>query len=335
MKAIVISDLHSDDLFVWERIKLAKEQNPDVVFLLGDIKSTDLYVIENAFWNDEIQIPIYGITGDDDTPNMFDKFEHITNIDSKVVDVCGYKVGGFAGSVKYRNGLYSMRKEEEAKTILDNMPPCDIFLSHETGLNYMQDMLKKKEEADARRVSLIEEKRKEIDVKTKFQILKDKIFKKTDDTVLEHVEAENTLSANEDRMYLGFAAIDEYIRRVKPKLHLFGHYHLDSIAIADSASIVSKQKTIEGKLITIKTVEVKEHKELTAFDIDSTTCACNYLFSLLEMGDRFAFQPLIPKAVIDYEKETKRNIENQLFQDSYACNLSKRERAKYYKRLKG
>ena len=54
MKAIIISDLHSDDNFTEERIRVAKSQHPDVVFLLGDIKSTDLYKIEQSFWNENV-----------------------------------------------------------------------------------------------------------------------------------------------------------------------------------------------------------------------------------------------------------------------------------------
>jgi len=329
MKAIIISDLHSDDNFTEERIRVAKSQHPDVVFLLGDIKSTDLYKIEQSFWNENIKIPIYGITGDDDTANIFDRFEHITNIDGKVVDVCGFKVGGFAGSFKYKNGLFSMRTEEEAKEILDKLPPCDIFLSHETGSGYMNNMLLKKERADAARIALIEEKKKEIDAKSKFQTIIDKLLKQKDETVVDHVVAENSVQAKEDKIYNGFKAIDDYIRRVQPKLHLFGHYHLNSIAIAESAEIVQKKKNMYGKDITIKTVKVKEHKELTAFDIDNTTCACNYLFGILEIGERFSFAPIIPQEVLDYEKEVEKSIEDKLFEDSYYVDLSPKEKKKY------
>ncbi len=329
MKAIIISDLHSDDNFTEERIRVAKSQHPDVVFLLGDIKSTDLYKIEQSFWNDNTKIPMYGITGDDDTANIFDRFEHIENIDGKVIEVCGFKVGGFAGSFKYKNGLFSMRTEEEAKVILDAMPACDIFLSHETGTGYMREMLLKKERADAARIALVEEKKKEIDAKSKFQTIFGKILKQKDDTVIEHIEAEVVTQAREDKIFNGFQAIDDYIRRVQPKLHLFGHYHLNSIAIAEHAEIVQKKKLVHNKEITIKTVEVKEHKELTAFDIGNTTCACNYLFGILEIGDRFAFSPIVPQEVLDYEAQVKESIEEKLFEDSYYVDLSPKEKKQY------
>ncbi len=330
MKALIISDLHSDDDFTEERlIKAKREIKPDVVFLLGDIKSTDLYKIEQTFYNDNIQIPIYGITGDDDTPNMFKNFEHIEDIDGKVIEVCGYKIGGFSGSTVYKHGIFSMRTEEQAKEILDNMPECDIFLSHETGIGYMKKMIAKKEAADAQKVRMIEEKRAEINVKTGFQKFIDKIFGNKDEAIAEHKEVENVY-AREDNMYNGFAAIDDYIRKNQPKVHIFGHYHLNTIEIADSAEIVQKTKLMHDKKeITIKTVKTKTHKELTAFDIGSTTCACNYLFGVLEIGEKFSFLPVVVQGELDRKKEIEEKLEEQLFEDSYYVDLSPKEKIAY------
>ena len=329
MKAIIISDLHSDDNFTEARIKLAKEQNPDAIFLLGDIKSTDLYKIEESFWNDNIKIPMYGITGDDDTPNMLDKFEHIQDIDGKVVDVCGYKVGGFAGSTKYKHGLFSMRDESEAENILKNMPECDIFLSHETGLHYMDSIINKKNFEDSKRITMIEEQKALLNQKTTFQKFFDKILNKKDDTNTEHTKVQTNVFANEDRMYQGFKAIDDYINRVQPKVHFFGHYHLPSIDVTDSVEIVQKTKNVHGKDIMIKTVKAKDHKELAAFDIGQTTCACNYLFSVFEIGERFSFLPLVTEEEIEEKRQTELKIEEKLFEDSYFVNLSKKEKEKY------
>ena len=331
MKALIISDLHSDDDFTEERlIKAKREIKPDVVFLLGDIKSTDLYKIEQTFYNDNIQIPIYGITGDDDTPNIFDNFKHIESIDGKVIDVCGYKVGGFSGSTKYKHGIFSMRTEEEAKNILEKMPECDIFLSHETGSGYMKKMIAKKEAADAQKVNMIEEKRAEINVKTGFQKFMDKILGNKDEAIAEHKEVESVY-ATEDKMYDGFVAIDDYIRRVQPKVHIFGHYHLNTIEVADSAEIVQKTKRVHDKDITIKTVKAKTHKELTAFDIGNTTCACNYLFGVLEIGDKFSFLPVMVQEELDRKKEIEEKLEEQLFEDSYYVDLSPKQKIAYNK----
>ena len=332
MKALIISDLHSDDDFTEERlIKAKREIKPDVVFLLGDIKSTDLYKIEQTFYNDNIQIPIYGITGDDDTPNMFKNFKHITDIDGKIVDVCGFKVGGFSGSTVYKHGIFSMRTEDQANEILEKMGDCDIFLSHETGKGYMKKMIEKKEAADTEKVRMIEEKRAEINVKTGFQKFMDKLLRNKDEAIAEHKEVESVY-AREDHMYDGFEAIDNYIRRVQPKVHIFGHYHLNNIEIADSAEIMQKTKRMHDKRdITIKTVKAKTHKELTAFDIGSTTCACNYLFGVLEIGERFSFLPIIVQEELDRKKEIEEKLEEQLFEDSYYVDLSPKERLLYNK----
>ena len=335
MKAAIISDLHDDEKYIMQKIRrLRDEIGVDAVFLLGDIKSSDLDIIQYQFNptpdnpNPDVKkpVPIFGITGDFDTPNMYEKYPNIKNIDGQVVDFMGYKIGGFSGSKAYKHGLYSVRTEDQAEDILSKMPACDIFLSHETGFNYMQTILDRIDIENEKKIAMVEEQKKLQDVKSKFKAFLDKVLKNKDVSIVEKVD---NSAIRTDNMYGGFRAIDEYIMKYQPKVHLFGHYHINLIEAPLSAKIETKTGFYEGETITYKKVVVQSNKELAAFDKGATTCACNYLFGLLLMGDNFDYKPIFVKEEHDDLLKFEEDRDRQLLEESYAVNLPPKKREEF------
>lgn len=335
MNAAIISDLHDDEKYIMQKIRrLRDEIGVDAVFLLGDIKSTDLDIIQYQFNptldnpNPDVKkpVPIFGITGDFDTPNMYEKYPNIKNIDGQVIDFMGYKIGGFSGSKAYKHGFYSVRTEDEAEMILSEMGPCDIFLSHETGFNYMQTILDRIDIENEKKIAMVEEQKKLQDVKSKFKAFMDKILKNKDDSIVEKID---NSAIRTDNMYGGFKAIDEYIMKYQPKVHFFGHYHINFIEVPTDAKIETKTGTYEGKPITYKKVVVQSHKELAAFDKGATTCACNYLFGFLTIGDNFDYKPISVREEHDDLLKFEEERDKQLIEESYAINLPPKERKKF------
>ena len=295
MKILLIADLHSDDNYVEEKIRKSLAENPDCVILLGDIKSSDLSLISQSF-----KCPIYGITGDDDTPNVLDKYTNIDNIDGAIVSIGDFKIGGFSGSLRYKRGMFSMRTEEEAKALLKYMMPCDLFVSHETGFGYMKAFHEEEDRLNAIERSKYEAAQRDVVEEKKgiFSKITSIFNKKDDEEEFSDVRSSIvTEKASEDTMYDGFEAIDEYLKNNKPKIHLFGHHHM------------------------------RKH-----FDRYSTTCGCVYLFEMLELNNGSmnltpieSDQEKLDK--IQAEKRLKENIDEM----SEYLNMSSREKRKFDK----
>lgn len=123
-----IADSHNYIAYNEERWKELEEANRcDCCVLLGDHSAEDIDTILRIVKD----VPIYGVLGNHDDWERY-KNRNVINIDGKVIDINGVKIGGLSGSFKYKNSPYSpLYTHEESINIIDNMGPCDIFVSHD------------------------------------------------------------------------------------------------------------------------------------------------------------------------------------------------------------
>lgn len=105
-------------------------QNCDVMFATGDLTVFDFYEVSGK--------PMFGVYGNHCSGTYFETL-HITNLHLKVFEFGGFKIGGFEGSPRYKEGGGPQYTQEEANQLLVNFPPVDIFLSHAPPFDLLDD----------------------------------------------------------------------------------------------------------------------------------------------------------------------------------------------------
>ncbi len=126
MRILLVSDFHNAVNYEDLKQTLSNQPVPDVIFTLGDIAVSDLLFIKTLFQ----EVPIYGVCGNHDsqeTLNMAD----IPNIHGKVIELDGVRFAGLSGSVRYKQGAYTMFSHNESLDIAKTLPPADILISHD------------------------------------------------------------------------------------------------------------------------------------------------------------------------------------------------------------
>ena len=135
LNAVVVADTHGS-LYRKDFQSILRENVPEMIFCLGDIPYRDLEIIEDCLSEENMDIPVFAILGNHDNLNLLnevkeDFFKNLTNLDCKTVDINGYTIGGFSGSIKYKwENSYCRRTQKEALSLLKDMPKTDIFLCH-------------------------------------------------------------------------------------------------------------------------------------------------------------------------------------------------------------
>ena len=124
---LVICDTHGSLIkpeLLSETIPFA--QPPEAIFLLGDVLYSDLCLIKSVFPD----VPKFGVPGDHDDLALLEQFG-VTNVHNKIVNWNDITVGGYGGSIRYRQDApYLMHTQEEAMQELSTLCTCDILLTH-------------------------------------------------------------------------------------------------------------------------------------------------------------------------------------------------------------
>ncbi|MDO5399180.1 MAG: metallophosphoesterase [bacterium] len=123
LRILVLSDLH---FWYEDELKLISGYKFDVVVLCGDIPIKAIRLIKQLVGDK----PVLGIAGNHDEWNT-PELGGTENIHGIIKEVNGYRIAGFSGSVRYKNGDYPMFTQEEASHILRNLPKADILISHD------------------------------------------------------------------------------------------------------------------------------------------------------------------------------------------------------------
>lgn len=139
---LLIADTHDllwrnkDFDFFIEKVGIpgASRQQYQHILLLGDISTKDIKYIVEKFSDLAEQKEIYGIYGNHDARGIFNWFG-IKDLHGEMETIGDWKVAGFEGAAKYKNGQFpSMSQEESVKFarrfLLNGMKP-DILISHE------------------------------------------------------------------------------------------------------------------------------------------------------------------------------------------------------------
>lgn len=206
MNALIVADCHGrltlDNLN--EHTGLAEglsEGKPDIALFLGDNNSDDLGCVINWLKSNGIIVPMYGVFGNHDTPSLLSHFL-IDNIHLKAVGVSGKRIGGFGGSVKYKDSSSSvLYTNEESSELLEGFTECDILITH-SNPQYREY--------------------ESIDITPEPKSLGEKIKRRL--FGYEPVYQQRMKPPRED-CHAGLIGIGDYIEFKKPKICLHGHIH--------------------------------------------------------------------------------------------------------------
>lgn len=118
MKALIYSDLHSDEHF------FHPNYTPDVVITLGDILNSTLRKIDQYF-----NCLKLGIPGNHDRKGVFEGTKFI-NLHGHTLSYGGITFAGFGGCLRYNSKPYGQYTEDEAAAFLRHLKKVDVFISH-------------------------------------------------------------------------------------------------------------------------------------------------------------------------------------------------------------
>lgn len=118
MKIYIYSDIQGIELAL-------PSENPDLIFLLGDIYWRDVEKIDEKY-----NCPKLGVLGNHDRLDTFEGTD-IIDIHKKSVEVGGLKISGFGGSPFYNHKPSSPQySDAEVMDFVMGMESVDIFLAH-------------------------------------------------------------------------------------------------------------------------------------------------------------------------------------------------------------
>jgi len=106
MKILALAD--TEEPFLWDYYSAAKVKDVDLILSCGDLKKEYLEFLVTM-----INRPLLYVHGNHDERFESDPPLGCDCIDDKVVEVCGYRIGGLGGSMRYRPDakyMYTERK---------------------------------------------------------------------------------------------------------------------------------------------------------------------------------------------------------------------------------
>lgn len=131
IKLLVIADTHGD-------LKLNKDlkysiidKEFDLCCILGDVSDYDIRIILEYIPKEKI----VALLGNHDRFDLLRTYD-LKDINGKVIEVNGVKIGGIQGSFKYKPEEFPSFSHEESIAFLNQMPPADILLSHDKPFVY-------------------------------------------------------------------------------------------------------------------------------------------------------------------------------------------------------
>ena len=124
-KILIISDIHFP---LSEKETDIINKKYDICLLLGDISKDILLSL-----NTKTMCRFYGVYGNHDTENMYQDINGLENIHDHQIIEKAFSIIGINGSSKYKEHTpYCMLSQEESLTISQNLPKCDILISHDS-----------------------------------------------------------------------------------------------------------------------------------------------------------------------------------------------------------
>lgn len=124
--ALVIADGHGS-LMQAEIQEALQGEAPDIVFFLGDNTHEDIDAVQDILRD----VPMIGVHGNHDFHGTLEE-HHIQDLHGQVIEWNGFTIGGFGGSIRYKeDSRYVMFTNEESEQIMSQMPKCDLLLTHD------------------------------------------------------------------------------------------------------------------------------------------------------------------------------------------------------------
>lgn len=128
MNILMVADTHGR-LMQRDIAKVLDGRTPDVVFLLGDMSVDDVEALQD--FEGTKNVPMYGVIGNHDSHDLLSS-HGITDLHLKTMKIGEYVVGGFGGSIRYKDDpSYLMYTNPQSDEILSDFAGCDIFLTHD------------------------------------------------------------------------------------------------------------------------------------------------------------------------------------------------------------
>jgi len=106
----------------------------DVFIATGDLTYFEILPLENKFNT----LPAYGVYGNHCTPGYLEN-HGVKNVNLKIEDLNGIKIGGYQGSPRYKTGGGPQFTEVEAQRDLADFPRVDILLLHAPPFGLLDD----------------------------------------------------------------------------------------------------------------------------------------------------------------------------------------------------
>lgn len=131
MNILTVADGHGHFYEEAVRIEAMGKPVPDIILFLGDNDYYDLDAVVNAF----PKVPKFGVLGNHDMildgkPTVLDE-AGIPNIHLKTVECNGIIIGGFEGSIRYKDSTcYPLYTGGESVELLADFLYCDLFITH-------------------------------------------------------------------------------------------------------------------------------------------------------------------------------------------------------------
>lgn len=128
MNILMVADTHGK-LMQRDIARVLNNRTPDVVFILGDLSVDDIEALQD--YEGTKDVPIYGVIGNHDSHDLLSR-HGIIDLHLKTVKIGEYVVGGFGGSIRYKDDpSYLMYTNPQSDEILSGFAGCDIFLTHD------------------------------------------------------------------------------------------------------------------------------------------------------------------------------------------------------------
>ena len=218
MEILTVADCHGR-LRESELLKTLDGRKPDVIFFLGDNEYNDIECVKENLKG----IQMFGVIGNHDELDILERYE-IENLHRRVINFDGFLIGGFGGTVKYKNDSSRLLfTNQESEELMNGFPQVDILITHDKPCFRT---VKHKEE---------KEQKQEEFPKTLFQKIRE-LFAKPDTKSYEETEEPDsepiTVTAHS-----GLTGIAEYIQRKRPSYVLHGHLHEPHIEVCYGTTI--------------------------------------------------------------------------------------------------
>ena len=185
----------------------------DAVFILGDVSQRDIEILQQNF-----SVPFFGVGGNHDSWELLAKMG-VQDLHTRVVRWKNLTIAGFGGSLRYKETPdYMFFTEQEAIDLLEQMPACDILLTHAAPKYKTDDSI----------ITATEEKGPSL-----LNRITSLFTKNNTNPYAKHIADSSA------PQYKGLYGIGEYIQKHHPNFVLHGHVHASETDWHDNTCVRS------------------------------------------------------------------------------------------------